>query len=148
VLGLSIVPLSTILSLNFGTVPTVWYFYNLKKSLNSFSCLGFWGDIWYSFNRPVTYRQGLWEGVYFQLFLAYLEKLLCKIHLNFWIMVVDDHSHLHCNQEGHNFITIGFIGSPIRHFERSLSLPPGPQGSLVPPCIISLGAPAYRVSLR
>jgi hypothetical protein len=40
-------------------------------------------------------------GEYFQLFLVYLEKEFWKIHLNFWIMVVDHHSHLHCNQEAH-----------------------------------------------
>ena len=41
---------------------------------------------------------------YFQLFLVYLEKYLCKIHLDFWIMVVDHPSHLHCNQRGHHYI--------------------------------------------
>jgi len=55
-------------------------------------------------------------------------------------MVVDRHSHLHCNQEGHHFIiqcipylpsymskkfTSGFIGHQILIFERSLSLSRG-----------------------
>ena len=39
-------------------------------------------------------------------------------------MVVYRHSHLQCNQEGHHFITSGFIGLQI------LSLSPGPQSSL------------------
>ena len=38
--------------------------------------------------------------------------------------------------------TSGFIGPQILNFERSLRLSPGPQNSLVPPCIISLGCPA------
>ena len=68
--------------------------------------------------------------VYFQLFLLYLEKWLCKIHLDFWIMVVYHHSHLQCNQEGHHFITGGFIGPQILNFERSLSLSRGPKAVL------------------
>jgi len=35
--------------------------------------------------------------------------------------------------------TSGFIGLQIFNFERSLSLSPGPQSSLVPPCKMSLG---------
>jgi hypothetical protein len=37
--------------------------------------------------------------------------------------------------------TSGFIGPHILNFERSLSLAPGPQNSLVPACKISLGGP-------
>jgi hypothetical protein len=59
-------------------------------------------------------------------------------------MVVYRHSHLQCNQEGHYFITNGFIDPQILNFERSLSLSPGPQSSLVPPCKISLGGPEYE----
>ena len=43
-------------------------------------------------------------GEYFQIFLVYLEKWVCKIHLDLWILVADHHSHLHCNQEGHHYI--------------------------------------------
>ena len=56
-------------------------------------------------------------------------------------MVGYHHSHLQCNQEGHHFITNGFIGPQILNFERSLSLSPGPQRCFVPPCKISLGGP-------
>ena len=35
----------------------------------------------------------------------------------------------------------GCIGPQSLHFDRSLSLSTGPQCSLVPPCIISLGGP-------
>ena len=66
--------------------------------------------------------------MYIQLFLVYW---LCKIHWDFWILVVDHHSHLHC----------GFIWPQILNFERSVSLSPGNQSSLVPPCKISLGGP-------
>jgi hypothetical protein len=37
--------------------------------------------------------------------------------------------------------TSGFIGPQILNFARSLSLSPGPQSSLVPPCKISFGGP-------
>jgi hypothetical protein len=37
--------------------------------------------------------------------------------------------------------TSGFIGPQILNFERSLSLSPGTQSSLVPPGKISLGGP-------
>jgi len=66
--------------------------------------------------------------MYIQLFLVYW---LCKIHWDFWILVIDHHSHLHC----------GFIWPQILNFERSVSLSPGHQSSLVPPCKISLGGP-------
>jgi hypothetical protein len=59
---------------------------------------------------------------YFQLFLVYLEKSLCKIHLDIWWK-----------------FTSGFIGPQILNFERSPSLFPGPQRSLVSSCKISLG---------
>jgi hypothetical protein len=39
--------------------------------------------------------------------------------------------------------TGGFIGSQTLNFERSLSLSPGPQNSLDPPCKISFGGPEY-----
>jgi hypothetical protein len=45
-------------------------------------------------------------------------------------MVVYHHSRLQCNQEGHHFITSGFIGPPILNFARNLSLYPGPQSIL------------------
>ena len=41
-------------------------------------------------------------GGYFQLFLVYLEKQLCKIHLDFWIMVVYHHSHLQWRPSFHH----------------------------------------------
>ena len=66
--------------------------------------------------------------MYIQLFLVYW---LCKIHWDLWILVVDNHSDLHC----------GFIWPQILNFERSVSLSPGNQNSLVPPCKISLGGP-------
>ena len=37
--------------------------------------------------------------------------------------------------------TGGFIGPQILNFARGLSLSPGPQSSLVPPCKISFGGP-------
>jgi hypothetical protein len=46
---------------------------------------------------------------YYQLFLVYLEKKLCKIYLNFWWK-----------------FTSGFIGPQIFNFERSLNLSAGP----------------------
>ena len=63
-------------------------------------------------------------------------------------MVVYHPSHLHCNQEGYQFITSGFIGPQILNFERSLSLYPGPNNSLVSPCKISLGGPAYPIYMN
>jgi hypothetical protein len=65
--------------------------------------------------------------MYIQLFLAYW---LCKIHWDFWILVVDHHSHLHC----------GFIWPQILSFERSVSLSPGHQSSLVLPAKFFLEA--------
>jgi hypothetical protein len=44
-------------------------------------------------------------------------------------MIVYHHSHLHCNQKGHHFITSGFIGPQILNFERSLSLSRAPKQS-------------------
>ena len=41
-------------------------------------------------------------------------------------------------------LTSGFIGPQILNFERSISLSPGPQNSLVPPYKISLGGPGSR----
>ena len=94
--------------------------------------------------KPSFYFDFFILGIgFFQLFLVYLEKWLYKIHLDFGIIVVYHHSHLQCNQEGHNFITSGFIGPQILNFDRSLSLSLGPQSSLVPPCKISLGGPAH-----
>ena len=58
-------------------------------------------------------------------------------------MVVYHHSHLQCNQEGHNFLTSGFIALQSLNFERSLSPSSGPQSSLVVPCKISLGGSAF-----
>ena len=58
-------------------------------------------------------------------------------------MVVYHHSHLQCNQEGHNFLTSGFIGPQSLNFERSLSPSSGPQNSLVVPCKISLWGSAF-----
>jgi len=60
-------------------------------------------------------------------------------------MVVYHHSHLQCNQEGHHFITSGFIGPQILKFEISLSLSLGSQSSLVPTCKTSLGGPACNM---
>ena len=44
----------------------------------------------------------------------------------------------------------GFIGQQTLNFERSLSLSPGPQSSLVPPCTISFGGPGqtYHILLH
>jgi len=41
-------------------------------------------------------------------------------------------------------LTTRFIGSQIPNFERSLSLSPEPQSSLVPPYKLSLGGSAQR----
>jgi hypothetical protein len=40
--------------------------------------------------------------------------------------------------------TSGFIGPQILNFARGLSLSPGPQSSLIPPCKISFGGPAVQ----
>jgi hypothetical protein len=48
------------------------------------------------------------------LFWVYLEKYLCKLHLDFWILVVHHHSHLHCNR-----------GPQILNFERKSQCVPG-----------------------
>ena len=66
--------------------------------------------------------------------------------LRLQILVIDHHSHLHCNQErpSLHFITyIYCLSGQILNLEKGLSLPQGPLSGLVPPCKISLGGPAF-----
>ena len=43
--------------------------------------------------------------------------------------------------------TSGFIGLQILNFERSLSLSPGPESNLVPPCKYLLGGPERNIRI-
>ena len=43
--------------------------------------------------------------------------------------------------------TSGFIGLQILNFERSLSLSPGPEINLVPPCKYLLGGPERNIRI-
>jgi hypothetical protein len=78
-------------------------------------------------SRDILFRFVFFFGGYFQLFLVYFYML-------------SGHSAV---QEINNLwkFTSGFIGPQILNFARSLSLSPGPQSSLVPPCKISFGGP-------